>query len=106
MLLQHIDIDECADRNMSACSQVCINSVGSYRCECEKGYFLEEDRKTCTKGDRGERAFYLYGFLFIQGKCVSMLRERWRQLRVVTRCSFLRIPPNRCSHESCSALVF
>ncbi|XP_056875700.1 collagen and calcium-binding EGF domain-containing protein 1 isoform X2 [Takifugu flavidus] len=47
-----LDIDECADRNMSACSQLCVNSVGSYRCECEKGYFLEEDGQTCTKGER------------------------------------------------------
>lgn len=48
------DINECTDKNMTACSQICINSVGSYRCECEKGYFLEEDGKTCTKGERGE----------------------------------------------------
>lgn len=76
MLLQHIDIDECADRNMSACSQVCVNSVGSYRCECEKGYFLEEDRKTCTKRERGESSLLsLQFFLFIQGKCVFVLRD-------------------------------
>uniref|UniRef100_A0A3Q4GSV4 Collagen and calcium binding EGF domains 1 n=1 Tax=Neolamprologus brichardi TaxID=32507 RepID=A0A3Q4GSV4_NEOBR len=47
-----LDINECTDKNMTACSQICINSVGSYRCECEKGYFLEEDGKTCTKGER------------------------------------------------------
>uniref|UniRef100_A0A3B3VE18 Collagen and calcium binding EGF domains 1 n=1 Tax=Poecilia latipinna TaxID=48699 RepID=A0A3B3VE18_9TELE len=49
-----LDIDECADKNMSACSQICINTAGSFRCECEKGYFLEDDGKTCTKGERGE----------------------------------------------------
>uniref|UniRef100_A0A3Q3APZ9 Collagen and calcium binding EGF domains 1 n=1 Tax=Kryptolebias marmoratus TaxID=37003 RepID=A0A3Q3APZ9_KRYMA len=47
-----LDIDECADKNASACSQICINTAGSFRCECEKGYFLEEDGKTCTKGER------------------------------------------------------
>ncbi|XP_012724398.2 collagen and calcium-binding EGF domain-containing protein 1 isoform X2 [Fundulus heteroclitus] len=47
-----LDIDECADKNMSACSQICINTAGSFRCECEKGYFLEDDGKTCTKGER------------------------------------------------------
>lgn len=56
--LQHTDIDECADKNMTACSQICSNSVGSYRCECEKGYFLEEDGKTCTKGERGESSIF------------------------------------------------
>lgn len=47
-----LDIDECADKNMSACSQICVNTAGSFRCECEKGYFLEDDGKTCTKGER------------------------------------------------------
>uniref|UniRef100_A0A8C6S391 Collagen and calcium binding EGF domains 1 n=1 Tax=Neogobius melanostomus TaxID=47308 RepID=A0A8C6S391_9GOBI len=47
-----LDIDECADRNTSVCSQICINSVGSYKCKCEKGFFLEEDGKTCTRGER------------------------------------------------------
>ncbi|XP_054908698.1 collagen and calcium-binding EGF domain-containing protein 1 isoform X2 [Poeciliopsis prolifica] len=47
-----LDIDECGDKNMSACSQICINTAGSFRCECEKGYFLEDDGKTCTKGER------------------------------------------------------
>lgn len=107
MLLQHIDIDECADRNMSACSQVCVNSVGSYRCECEKGYFLEEDRKTCTKRERGESSLLsLQFFLFIQGKCVFVLREIWRQMGAAARCRVLRVCPNRRGRESCSALIF
>ncbi|KAF3849188.1 hypothetical protein F7725_015685 [Dissostichus mawsoni] len=45
-----LDINECADKNMTTCSQICLNAAGSYRCECEKDYFLEEDGKTCTKG--------------------------------------------------------
>ncbi|XP_076027902.1 collagen and calcium-binding EGF domain-containing protein 1 isoform X2 [Genypterus blacodes] len=49
-----LDIDECVDKNMTVCSQICINAVGSYRCECERGYFLEDDGKTCTKDDGGE----------------------------------------------------
>ncbi|XP_028318745.1 collagen and calcium-binding EGF domain-containing protein 1 isoform X2 [Gouania willdenowi] len=53
-----LDIDECANRNMTTCSQICINTAGSYRCDCEKGFFLEEDGKTCTKG---ERALNLFG---------------------------------------------
>nr|XP_006627274.2 PREDICTED: collagen and calcium-binding EGF domain-containing protein 1 isoform X1 [Lepisosteus oculatus] len=47
-----LDIDECANKNETICSQICINTPGSYRCECEKGYFLEDDGKTCTKGER------------------------------------------------------
>uniref|UniRef100_A0A8C9YH82 Collagen and calcium binding EGF domains 1 n=1 Tax=Sander lucioperca TaxID=283035 RepID=A0A8C9YH82_SANLU len=55
-----LDINECADKNTTTCSQICVNSVGSYRCECEKGYFLEEDGKTCTKGERGENTVHLF----------------------------------------------
>lgn len=58
--LKCTDIDECADVHKSACSQICINSLGSYRCECEKGYFLEGDGKTCTKGERGEPQYFLF----------------------------------------------
>ncbi|KAF7217293.1 collagen and calcium-binding EGF domain-containing protein 1 isoform X1 [Nothobranchius furzeri] len=51
-----LDVDECADKNMSACSQICVNTAGSYRCECEADYFLEKDGKTCTKGERAVHA--------------------------------------------------
>ncbi|XP_057674093.1 collagen and calcium-binding EGF domain-containing protein 1 [Corythoichthys intestinalis] len=47
-----LDIDECADTNATACSQLCINTVGSFQCECVPGYFLEEDGRTCSKGER------------------------------------------------------
>ncbi|XP_069820915.1 collagen and calcium-binding EGF domain-containing protein 1 [Dendropsophus ebraccatus] len=49
-----LDIDECALKNQTVCSQICINTLGSYKCECHEGYFLEEDGKTCTKGNQGE----------------------------------------------------
>ncbi|XP_061589251.1 collagen and calcium-binding EGF domain-containing protein 1 isoform X1 [Cololabis saira] len=52
-----LDIDECADKNMSGCSHICINSVGSYRCECEKGFYLEEDGKMCNKGEKAVHLF-------------------------------------------------
>lgn len=31
------DIDECSASNGN-CHQVCVNQVGSYRCECHSGY--------------------------------------------------------------------
>uniref|UniRef100_A0A8C5WBI2 EGF like domain multiple 8 n=1 Tax=Leptobrachium leishanense TaxID=445787 RepID=A0A8C5WBI2_9ANUR len=44
----HVDIDECR-RPSHACSQSCVNTPGSFRCECHSGFALDEDGKTCVK---------------------------------------------------------
>ncbi|KAG8504554.1 Collagen and calcium-binding EGF domain-containing protein 1 [Galemys pyrenaicus] len=48
----HPDIDECATSNETLCAHICINTVGSYRCECREGYIQEDDGRTCTRGDK------------------------------------------------------
>ena len=40
------DIDECA-RNGTLCQHKCINNAGSYRCECEDGFTLDSNGRTC-----------------------------------------------------------
>ncbi|KAG8130064.1 hypothetical protein E2320_016654 [Naja naja] len=39
------DIDECL--NPDACSQVCVNLNGSYKCECKEGYQIDPSTKAC-----------------------------------------------------------
>ncbi|RXN08608.1 collagen and calcium-binding EGF domain-containing 1 [Labeo rohita] len=51
-----LDVDECANNNETVCSQICVNTPGSYRCECEKGFYLEDDGKTCTKAPLFEKS--------------------------------------------------
>uniref|UniRef100_A0A673UGD4 Collagen and calcium binding EGF domains 1 n=1 Tax=Suricata suricatta TaxID=37032 RepID=A0A673UGD4_SURSU len=46
-----LDIDECATSNETLCPHMCVNTVGSYRCECREGYIREDDGRKCTKGD-------------------------------------------------------
>ncbi|XP_071197543.1 collagen and calcium-binding EGF domain-containing protein 1 isoform X2 [Salvelinus alpinus] len=75
-----LDIDECANNNMTVCSQVCLNSPGSYRCECEKGFFLEEDGKTCTKGERA-RLFETSDNVMKAGEC-SATCEDFHQIKI------------------------
>ena len=41
-----IDIDECS-LNLTRCTQGCHNSVGSYQCTCQTGYYLGNDDHTC-----------------------------------------------------------
>ncbi|XP_045900499.1 complement C1r subcomponent-like [Micropterus dolomieu] len=47
-----IDIDECSkpdsgDGSYPLCSQICINTPGSYRCSCHHDYKLHLDQHTC-----------------------------------------------------------
>lgn len=45
-----IDIDECATLN-GLCSQLCSNSIGTYRCSCNTGFQLSRDMRTCVDVD-------------------------------------------------------
>ena len=45
-LLFYSDINEC-DLGISGCNQTCINTVGSYYCGCQNGYYLSSDNHTC-----------------------------------------------------------
>ncbi|XP_070545496.1 tolloid-like protein 1 isoform X2 [Ptychodera flava] len=40
------EMDECKNDN-GGCQQLCVNTIGSYHCECEPGYELSVDGKTC-----------------------------------------------------------
>ena len=42
-----LDINECAD-NYGGCNQTCVNEIGSYHCDCGKGFLLNEDEHNCT----------------------------------------------------------
>lgn len=41
-------IDLCAEGKHD-CEQVCISAPGVYTCDCNKGYTLNEDEKTCIR---------------------------------------------------------
>ena len=40
------DINECLEENHS-CQHICINTNGSYVCDCNEGYALTSDGRTC-----------------------------------------------------------
>ena len=40
------DINECLDNN-GGCAHNCINTPGSYNCECNRGYELLPDEYGC-----------------------------------------------------------
>ncbi|XP_070767920.1 ovochymase-like, partial [Enoplosus armatus] len=50
---QAIDIDECSapepgDGSGPLCSQICLNTLGSYLCSCHHGFELRSDQRTCV----------------------------------------------------------
>ena len=42
-----LDIDECSD-GTDDCSQTCLNTDGSFTCECTSGYTLDDDGTSCN----------------------------------------------------------
>ena len=44
----YIDIDECSDPQVHGCQHTCVNTIGSFYCDCDPGYTLDTNGKTCT----------------------------------------------------------
>ena len=58
-----LDLNECRI-NLRLCQQDCVNTLGSYRCECRSGYILKADRRGC------------------RGKIVGNFLGRWAIIRL------------------------
>ncbi|XP_040007994.1 fibulin-2-like isoform X2 [Xiphias gladius] len=43
------DMDECLIYQGNVCHHRCVNTPGSFRCECFPGYVLQQDAVTCTQ---------------------------------------------------------
>ena len=46
------DADECST-NADSCEQLCINTEGSYLCDCEESFALNSDGRTCRVSCEG-----------------------------------------------------
>uniref|UniRef100_UPI003F67F393 complement component 1, r subcomponent precursor n=1 Tax=Danio rerio TaxID=7955 RepID=UPI003F67F393 len=47
---QAVDTDECSSSSVGIdppCSQICLNTLGSFLCACQLGYTLQPDNRTC-----------------------------------------------------------
>ena len=42
----YADIDECTE-GISQCNQLCINTIGSFTCDCISGFIIDVDGRTC-----------------------------------------------------------
>ncbi|XP_022809829.1 mucin-like protein [Stylophora pistillata] len=41
------EYDECANESLSQCNQTCVNTFGSFRCECKQGYTSRDEGRIC-----------------------------------------------------------
>ena len=46
-LVFFVDINECLTDN-GGCDHTCVNEVGTYHCECNIGFLLDEDKHGCS----------------------------------------------------------
>ena len=53
-VLFHADINECT-RKIDSCDELCINTPGSYRCDCPAGFELQYDQQSCADIDECAR---------------------------------------------------
>lgn len=49
-----VDVDECEGWSPGVCSQLCINTIGSYQCACKPGYIMDVDGHQCTVTGKSE----------------------------------------------------
>lgn len=60
------DIDEC--ENPDACSQICINYKGDYKCECYEGYEMDPVSSTCKAVGKAFKPTSDSIYLILKGK--------------------------------------
>lgn len=59
------DIDECTEIQPDVCSHNCLNTLGSYLCQCHPEYILEPDGQSCkTSGIRLQQLALTRNHLF------------------------------------------
>lgn len=51
-LCSSVDKDECSKDN-GGCQQDCVNTFGSYECQCRSGFVLHDNRHDCKEGKAG-----------------------------------------------------
>ena len=49
-------VNECADSLLRVCSHLCVNTPGSFQCQCHPGYVMQADGRHCKITGDGRTA--------------------------------------------------
>ena len=67
----YLDINECEDNN-GGCSQLCINTIGSYYCNCNTGYHFIDNSTTICIGRYSCEKYLMCQLCFLDtNECLS-----------------------------------
>ena len=100
-----LDINECQISN-GGCEHQCKNTNGSYICECNKGFSLDGNGKTCTgkfenKIDVEVLLWKKYECRTVERKPLSKVEENALESRPTTCSENVRLGFSRQSIERC-----
>lgn len=66
-------MDECT--SVGICSQICVNTIGSYRCDCVEKFSLQNDSTTCIANRPSDSLLFFAGKKSINGIQLSDKRQ-------------------------------
>ena len=88
-ILDFSDRDECTDGSNTCDGGTCIDTVGSYRCECHEGQELMDDRRTCI----GMKSFLIFLLvLAVSQNDIETNLHRWYYMAYFFINSFIPRP--------------
>lgn len=64
-MIMYLDVNECEILN-GGCQHQCKNNNGSYLCQCNEGFFLNGNGRTCT--GKLEKEWINFSFEWLAGK--------------------------------------
>lgn len=76
LLCPSSDKDECSKEN-GGCQHECVNTFGSYSCQCRSGFVLHENKHDCKEGIqflwRVLILLFFFCFVFQWSRCVLII---------------------------------
>ena len=88
LLFSLLDVDECQSNTSNICEQECVNVPGSFTCDCDNGYKLNADGRSCD-GNTFDEMTILFNLIID-----NFPYKTDRPLKLEIRSEILKTVPN------------